>query len=50
MVRTRARPVEELQASVLPVGGLDDVRLEILEGKQAGARAGDEDAAGADEG
>jgi hypothetical protein len=50
MIRTRARPVEKLQASVLPMGGLDDVRLEILEGKQAGARAGDEDAAGADEG
>ena len=42
MVRARAGAVEELQAAIEAVRGLDDVRLELLETHQAGTGAGDD--------
>src|SRR6185312_7638500 len=49
MVRARARPVQELQPPVEPVGGLDHVLLELLQAEQPGAGAGDEDPARLDQ-
>jgi len=50
VVGARAGAVEDLEAAVLFVGGGDDGALEDIGGELAGARAGDKESAGGDEG
>ena len=45
MIHPGTRPIEELEAAVQPVGGLDHMRLKIFEGQQPRARTGHKNAA-----